>query len=314
MELDEVTPQSTNPPATGNNPGVITPSQDYAGKASRIKDLAIPNKEQSCPSCGGASASMAVSYVYAVGRVEPRFPRLSVEKEFAQATGRVETAGLTDLGVLHKVLLERQNRYLVKQLCWVLTIQGLDTYILQPHDAADFDLLIEALRPSPRVTDVDVVIGMRGPIAPPEFCNGLTVPLVLFSQMYSFDVDSLLKSIPRPAEILEPDFVKAAEELFVRVMQLADNAGATDGHRALNYLAMRYPAIYAKAAEQFARDFSLTAVDVRHSPLSSTRKIAEVIFSYTNRTTDFTEKFFVRVDVTEEFPFLVTKLSPYYDR
>ena len=27
-----------------------------------------------------------------------------------------------------------------------------------------------------------------------------------------------------------------------------------------------------------------------------------------------TEKFFVRVDVTEEFPFLVTKMSPYYDR
>jgi hypothetical protein len=26
------------------------------------------------------------------------------------------------------------------------------------------------------------------------------------------------------------------------------------------------------------------------------------------------EKFFVRVDVTEEFPFLVTRLSPYYDR
>jgi hypothetical protein len=29
---------------------------------------------------------------------------------------------------------------------------------------------------------------------------------------------------------------------------------------------------------------------------------------------DFLEKFFVRVDVTEEFPFLVTKMSPYYDR
>jgi hypothetical protein len=32
------------------------------------------------------------------------------------------------------------------------------------------------------------------------------------------------------------------------------------------------------------------------------------------RSTDVTEKFLVRVDVTEEFPFLVTKLSPYYDR
>ena len=38
------------------------------------------------------------------------------------------------------------------------------------------------------------------------------------------------------------------------------------------------------------------------------------VFFYTNRNTDVTEKSFRGVDVTEEFPFLVTKLSPYYDR
>jgi hypothetical protein len=97
-------------------------------------------------------------------------------------------------------------------------------------------------------------------------------------------------------------------------MQMTDNLGAIDEHRALNYLAMRYPAIYATSAEQFARDFSLTGVETRPSPLSSTRNIVEVILSYTNRNTDFVEKFFARVDVTEQFPFLVTKLSPYYDR
>ena len=63
-----------------------------------------------------------------------------------------------------------------------------------------------------------------------------------------------------------------------------------------------------------ARDFSLAAVSARPSPLSGTRNIIDVIFAFTNRNTDFTEKFSVRVDVTEEFPFLVTKLSPYYER
>ena len=29
--------------------------------------------------------------------------------------------------------------------------------------------------------------------------------------------------------------------------------------------------------------------------------------------TDFTEKFFVRWEKTEDFPFLLTKLSPYYE-
>lgn len=33
-----------------------------------------------------------------------------------------------------------------------------------------------------------------------------------------------------------------------------------------------------------------------------------------SRSRDLSAKFFVRVDVTDELPFLVTKLSPYYDR
>jgi PatG C-terminal len=67
-------------------------------------------------------------------------------------------------------------------------------------------------------------------------------------------------------------------------------------------------------AAAFGRNCSLTAIEVRPSPLSGVRKIVEVIFCFTNRQTDVTEKFFPRVDVTEEFPFLVTKMSPYYDR
>jgi len=257
---------------------------------------------------------MSVSHVYAIGRIEARLPRLSVEKEFAQATGRAETVGQTDQQTFFNVLSKPENRYLARQLCWVLTIQGLETYILHPRDPRDFDRLVEAIRQQPSPMDIDVVIGMRGPIAPPELCNGLMVPIVLFDQVYSFDRDALIKAIPRPEGMTKAQFEASAGEVFDRILKLTDNAGATDDHRALNYLAMRYPGIYARAAEGFARDFSLTGVEVRPSPLSGTRKIVDVIFSYTNRNTDFTEKFFVRCDVTEEFPFLVAKLSPYYDR
>jgi hypothetical protein len=55
-------------------------------------------------------------------------------------------------------------------------------------------------------------------------------------------------------------------------------------------------------------------VYVQGSALSGVRKVLEVVFAYTNRNTDVMDKCFVRVDVTDEFPFLVTKLSPYYDR
>jgi hypothetical protein len=239
---------------------------------------------------------------------------LGLEKEFAQATGRAGTAGLTDRQALHAVLTERPNRYLTRQLCWVLTIEGIDTYLLRLRDPADIDLLIEAVRPVPRATDVDVVIGLLGPIAPPTLCNGLMVPIVVFDQLYSFDIDAVIKSIPCPEKIEAKHFEPAAEELFERVIQMADNGGATDEHRALNYLAVRYPAIYASVAEAFGRNESLTAVEARPSALSGARKVVDVIFSFTNRGSDVTTKFSTRVDVTEEFPFVVTKLSPYFDR
>ncbi len=273
-----------------------------------------PRTESGCPTCGALGDYAHRSYVYVLGRIEARFPRLAVEKEFAQATAREKTSGLTDRQATHAVLSQRQNRYLARQMCWVMTIEGLETYILVPRDPADLDLLLDALRPAPRPTDVDIVIGIRGPLAPAEMCNGLIVPVVIFDQMYSFDIDSLIKSIPKPEKVTAKEFLPSAEELFLRIMQMADNAGAMDDHRALNYLACRYPAIYSTAADAHNRNSSLSAVDVRPSSLSGTRKIVDVIFSFTNRSTDVVEKSFVRVDVTEEFPFLVSKMSPYYDR
>jgi hypothetical protein len=297
-----------------NAPSASQPEIARVIAAQRDMVAPAPTTDVPCPTCAGAGASMSTSYVYAIGRIDARFPRLSVEKEFAQATGRAETAGQTDQETFSKVLSKPENRYLARHLCWVLTVQGLETYILQPRDPGDFDRLVEAIRPQPSPLDIDVVIGLRGPIASPDACNGLMVPVVIFDQVYSFDRDALIKAVPRPQKTTDKQFAAAAAEVFDRILQMADNAGSTDEHRALNYLVMRYPGIYAKTAEEFDRDFSLTAVDVAPSPLGSTRKISDVILSYTNRNTDFTEKFSVRVDVTEEFPFLVSKLSPYYDR
>jgi len=277
---------------------------------------------QACASCGAAAGEAQAngqgtgspSFVYAIGQIEARFPNLATEKEFTQAAGRTDSQGKTDQQTFHAVLSGRENRYLARQMCWVLSVQGLDTYLLAPRDPTDLDLLVEAIRPASNPNNIDVVVGIRGPIAPPEMCNGLTIPIVVVDQIYSFDRPSLMKAIPKPEKIAADRFEAVAEEVFTRVMQVADNAGAADDHRALNYLVMRYPGIYAKAAEQFAGDFSLTGVEVQPSALSGTRNIVEVIFSYTNRKSDFVEKFYARVDVTEEFPFMVTKLSPYYVR
>lgn len=256
--------------------------------------------EKPCPTCSASRNAAPVQYIYAIGRIQPRFPSVGIEKEYIQATSRNNTTGLTDNQTMHTVLSDPQNRYLARKLCWVFSIEGLDTYLLQPMNPADLDLLIDSLRPSPRPMDVNVVIGVQGPIAPPQYCNGLQIPIIGFDQIYSFDVDTLIKSIPKPDKISAKEFAPAAEELFMRIMQVADNAGGTDDHRALNYIAVRYHAIYATTAECFGRNCSLTGVEVIHSRLYGTRKIVDVILAFTSRSTDVTEKYFCRVDVTED--------------
>ena len=305
----EVQEQPANSLAAGVDPSPVRPSTEPA------VNVVSP---QACATCGttpAANASAAAvappSYVYVIGHIEPRFPLLSIEQEARQITARAGGASKeTDREVMAKLLGDPKNKYLVRQLCWVLSVLGVETYILIPRDG-DYQPLIDAYRAEPNPGDIELVIGVRGPVAPPAMCNGLQVPIVIFDQIYAFDRDTLLKSIKKDAD---QKFIKAAAEMFDRIMGQRDNAGATHCDRAVNYLSVRYDRIYSLAAEQFNSDSSFTGIDCLPSPLSGTRRVVDVVFSYTNRTTDVVSKFFTRVDVTECFPFLVTKMSPYYDR
>jgi hypothetical protein len=257
------------------------------------------------------------SFVYAIGQIEPRFPSLGLEKEFAQVIGRRGDEGYSDREAFASTLQADENRYLARHLCWVFLVEGLETYIVIPRDPGDYKLLIDSVRETPRRDDLDLVIGSRGQVAPPHMCNGLAVPIVVFDQLYSFDRDTLVDSIPVYEGISNENranFRKTAGTFFDGIMQMTDNAGATDEHRALNYLAVRAPRIYTTVAEEQERNASLSSVDVRPSPLSGVRRLVDVIFAFTHRQTDVTTKHAVRVDVTEEYPFLVTPLAPYFDR
>src|SRR5439155_12173453 len=119
-------------PQVNDAPTVAPPPHQGAGSS-----LVPQVTTGTCSRCGSAAGNcvcaaaddpypngmgaMAYPYVYALGRVEMRFPSLAVEKEFAQATGRAETAGLTDQQVVQSVLSQPHNRYLARQLCWLFT-------------------------------------------------------------------------------------------------------------------------------------------------------------------------------------------------
>jgi hypothetical protein len=194
-----------------------------------------------------------------------------------------------------------------------MTIGGVETYVAVPADPRDLGLLLGSIRERPEPTDLDVIIGVVGETAPPEMCNGLRLPVVIFDQLYSFDRASLLAALPRDASAPRLGS-EAAAELFDRILGMTENTGLSAGHRALNYLAVRYPPIYVVTAAAYADNASLDGVEVRPSHIGQGREIVEVIFSYRNRRTDVPNRYSVRVDVSDRFPFIVSKLAPFYER
>jgi hypothetical protein len=102
--------------------------------------------------------------------------------------------------------------------------------------------------------------------------------------------------------------------VYYRLVQVADNAGETDEHRAINFLTVRYPLIYEETAKAHERNFSLSGVEARPSRLGNIRRRVNVVLTFTDRQTNVEEKQSVLVDVHELHPFVVKPLSPYFPR
>jgi len=106
---------------------------------------------------------------------------------------------------------------------------------------------------------------------------------------------------------------QAARRAFLVVAQLADNTGQSDEQRAINYLAFKSTALYTKEIEMEIAGFQLNSVTAKPDPVSQTRSIQDVIVLYANTSTTEIRRFFTRVDVTGQFPFLLGPLAVYYD-
>jgi hypothetical protein len=268
----------------------------------------------SCPSCAGSQSTRATlppPYVYAIGQLQPQYPNLSVEKEVAQAIGRGVTTDLTDREALVAVLQDKRNRYLVRQLCWLLIARGLETYLLKPYDPADYDELVRAYAADPK--GFVVVVGYRGGTANPQDCYGVILPILIFDNIYFGSKESLLKGLEAPEKVETARFAAAAGEMFDRIVdQIADD-GSSDDSRAKLYLAMRSPDIYREAATATVKGLSLRAIRTRPFALNRTSKNIEVIFDYVDRKTNSLEQYSTVINVDGMYPYLVRELAPYFE-
>lgn len=271
----------------------------------------------SCDSCGGGAGApdgKTKDFVYALGQVNVKFPNLSVEKEYMQVSANVKAS--SDRQRLIATL--KQNSYLARAMCWVLTIDGVDTYILQPRTYQDFDQLVNALAAEPTSEDHNVVVGVKAGIAPATMCNGLLLPICKYDVIYAFDTDSLVKTLEQSLGAksgADEGFRDAAVEVFRNLSSLTHTEGGTPEHRAITYLAVRYNAIYKQAAALIHTGNAFTGIEVRPAALGGeARTIVTVIFTFVNLQTNVTQKWACSVDVTEEFPFMATGLAQYFSR
>ncbi|HEY4921282.1 MAG TPA: S8 family serine peptidase [Xanthobacteraceae bacterium] len=251
-------------------------------------------------------------FVYAIGTIEAEYPNIAIEREMqilAHDRG-LPTKPTDDRNWQHAVLSKDKaaTRYLARQLRWRLTIEDFPVFVLSPTDPRDFDELIEKLKrpkydepdppsgkrkskshpiesPFPHAEDLDVVIGVMGPQTP----DGIAVAV---DQIFTIQPGHL------------------APHGLAHFAQLADNRGLTDEDRAYNFLTARYAPPLSHGG-----GFDLAGVSVTGSRLgAAAERIVRAIYAFRNTTTGVEKKYFVRVDVTHEFPIIVNPWQTYLER
>ena len=274
--------------------------------------------------CNGNAGGRS-GFVYAIGTVEAEYPNVAIEREMQAMARHLGVHPTPDADMPMKQTEDRtwqhavfsadrkMTRYLARQLSWRLTIEDLPVFVLEPRNGEDFDDLIDCLaRPKypkaklrkgqkadkdhPAVVeppfgqplDLDVVVGVAGLQTP----DGIEVVM-----------DQLFTMQPVPG-------------LGEHFVQMADNWGLSDEDRAYNFLVARYEPTASNLAG-IHEDYKLTGVPSFSSRLSgSGARIVRAVFTYRRNgdNTALEQKYFVRVDVTHEFPFIVTTWHPYLER
>jgi hypothetical protein len=221
-------------------------------------------------------------FVYAIGRLTTQFPTLGVEKEFTQLTEGVEQGGLIETALLRRTLDAPENRYLGRHLCWVFTTQHVDTFAVLPRDDTDIARLVEMISPAASENIIHVMVGRSTRAELDSPCAGLGLPAVVADQLLAFTLDEFAEALPGgdttsveeasggdQAELPERDqdrkqFQAVIRELFLRLTRRAENRGIADEHRALNYVALRYPPEPFRNAPRGGSAIDVPAAPYRH--------------------------------------------------
>ena len=212
-----------------------------------------------------------------------------------------ENATLPDReNLLYLVLSQGENLYLAWEMCWVLKIDQIDAYIVEPRTQLQLTQLIQSIAPpAPLLSSIetspaaagtgsppaptpplppptgevlDLIVGVKGPLAPPARCNGLQLPMLLPAQVFSFGKQQFIDQIAALIRQQKPNLTNVgvqAASLFNFMLQLTDNAGESAGSRAINYTMFRYEGIYKLYAEMLDNEYILSGIFTEEMPMEA---------------------------------------------
>jgi hypothetical protein len=274
-----------------------------------------PEKQLAQEGIGPANIDSEYNFVYTVGTINVRFPTLSLEKEFNQASilsgntvpsldkvnDDVELILLNHNNDLPELLFnglsDPQNRYIAREMIWTLdNVDNNEIFTLLPTSNERLTQFIAALNPK-----CGHVIVM-GPL--------LEGDRVAVNNIVPTSLTAFAKIIA-PEKNYNAPFVNLVDE----IISMNANDGNRNAERALNYLLYNNPDIYLKSYDicypscqsgSNPNGYQLVNVSVLTS-VSGNRLVEKVVFDYKGINTGASQSWYCAVDVTGEYPFLLVE-------
>jgi subtilase family protein/cyclic patellamide precursor peptide PatG len=321
------------------------PRTDASGPAATSAQPVTPANGCMCGApggtctCGDAGPS---NFVYVLGTVDVKAPDQSISEEFQRWVEIKDEEEKEKQGKAKKPKEKKEDeeeglqqgpnedfrhwfwriltkypdetRYIARQFCWILRVEGEPAYYLTLRDMEDFDGLVDCLG-APAHEDLCLFVGSSS-LQLVEISQGIKAPVLAVDQVQRLKMTDMRGKFKKGQRKAPPDPDKFYDELYRRLFQSADNFGHTDEWRALNFLASgKYPKLFELCCALAHDEYNLTAFPVLTSRLSAwgNKRIVDAIFTFSNKGADV-QKYFVRIDVTHLFPILATKYAEYIDR
>jgi len=278
------------------------------------------NKDTELSNLEGAITLESSSYIYVAGNLRVHFPSKGLEKEYEVAAQNlaINPRNFNQVFTYKNKDNYLGYRYIAEQVSWILSVSGQDVYVLLPNSADELDEFIDSLAFDPTSNLADdtysVAIGIKGPIAPKQFSDDKPLPMVRCHHLYHFTTAQL------------QDELSAGNTTTIAISNVLDaltkqpNTGESDFDRAKNFIAFRYPSIYASSqpsstqchgSNQDEDKQFLENLNLQYSNVAPGRTIVDIILTYQKNISGRQISYYASVDVTDQFPFLHSNLSNY---